>query len=323
MLLIVIDIRTADDLKELTGIGALDSGAVTALGFFDGMHKAHRVLIQKAREHADELGIPLAVLTFLADDGEIKASSRRIHTDDERLALFGELHVDVCVRCRFNAIKDLSAEDFVSSVLCDRMHTRVAVAGYNYRFGRGGVADVCRLADLLREHSSTLTVIDGICDSDACVSSTLIRELISKGELERATALMGSPYFITSKVAHGLGIGTGMGIPTLNTDLPPQKIPLPHGVYLTAVKLSDTVYPALTNVGVCPTFGERHEHAETFILGYSGDLYGDTVRVYFLSFIREEKKFENKDALLAQIKKDKELASKLLEEIKWQEIGLS
>ena len=319
----VIDIHEAGDLKRLADVTELSGGVVCALGFFDGMHKAHRVLIQKAREHADAMKIPLAVLTFLADDGEIKASAMRIHTDDERLALFAEMHVDICVRCRFGAIKDLSAEDFVSSVLCGYMHTRVAVAGYNYRFGRGGAADVGRLGELLGENCATLTVIDGICDRESYVSSTLIRELIGKGELERATALMGAPYFITGEVSHGLGIGTGMGIPTLNTDLPRGKIPLPHGVYLTALKLGGAVLPALTNVGVCPTFGERTEHAETFILDYSGDLYGDTVRIYFLSFLREERTFGSKDDLLAQIKKDKELANKLLEEIKWQEIGLN
>ena len=124
------------------------------------------------------------------------------------------------------------------------------------------------------------------------------------------------------KVTRGKGIGTGMGIPTINTDIPIGRFIPAIGVYASATVIGEDFYPSLTNIGSCPTFGERGVHAETYVLDYNGNLYGEHVKIYLIDYLREERKFDSAGELISQIENDKGKALEAYGEIKWQEIGL-
>ncbi len=296
---------------------------VVALGFFDGMHKAHRELFRIARAEADRIGCPLAVFTFSGKSASLKSGVLRLFTDAEKLQLLCECGADIVLSCDFDALSDMPPDSFVRDFLCGTMRAGVAVCGYNFRFGRGASGTARELSALMKSCGGDAVVVDKLYVGDVSPSSTLIRELLSKRQLRRAWELLGIPYFITGEVQHGKGIGTSMGIPTVNTELSDERFALPCGVYSTAVPIGGKVFRALTNIGSCPTFGERHVHAETYILGFDGDLYTKQLRIYFVDYLREEKSFADKDELIKQINDDKIRAFELSKEIKWQEIGLN
>ena len=136
------------------------------------------------------------------------------------------------------------------------------------------------------------------------VSTTYIKELLREGAIKEANECLGSPYFIISEVETGRGVGRTLGFPTINTPIKKLSPRLRPGVYITEATIGSTTYPAISNVGVCPTFSPRDEHIETYILDFDGDLYGREVKIFFHSFLRDEIKFSSENELIMQIKVD-------------------
>ena len=312
-----------DDLarirQEIVGTHA---SAACAIGFFDGVHIAHRKLIGSAREYADSRGLPLTVITFFGDNARLKPDSPRLFDDDQRCELLFSAGADSVLMCDFSALSDMSPEEFVTDFLINGIGISVTVVGYNFRFGKGGSGTADDLCALMRLHGGEGVRIDEIYANGTLPSSSLIRALLSAGKMRDAWALLGTPYFLTGKVTHGNGVGTGLGIPTVNTELPSGRFIPPLGVYSSVIPIAGRIYHALTNVGKCPTFGERQAHAETYVIDFSGDLYGQEVKIYLIDYLREERTFPSADELILQIEKDKKQAAELGKEIKWQEIGL-
>ena len=291
--------------------------SVMALGFFDGVHLAHRQLIGEASRTAREEGLSLSVFTFSEGSG-LKVGAQRIYSDREKLSIFESLGVERAIMCDFRSVKELSAEQFVSDVLIATFGLKYAVYGFNYRCGKGRSAGSSELRKILDGHGIGSLILDELYYRDTTLSSTLIRALLSDGKIEEANRALGEPYFIRGKTCHGLGVGRGMGIPTVNTDTPPERLIVPSGVYLTETDIQSVSYPSLTNVGVCPTFSERPRHAETYILGYSGDLYGEELKIKFLSKLRDEVRFDGEKELAEQINIDKTKALSLYGKLKTQ-----
>lgn len=294
--------------------------SVIALGLFDGVHIGHRALLSETVRVARESGITPAVFTFSQSSG-VKRDAPRLYDDRAKLRLLGECGIELVYMADFAAVASLSPEDFVTRVLLKELNCRVAVSGFNFRFGslaRGDAEDLKRLSAAAGIGASIIDEerIDGVT-----VSTTLIRRLLSEGKADQAARLLGRPYFLSGTVLHGRGQGAGWGFPTVNTQLR-EDAPLMHGVYSSAVCLGDRVYPALTNIGVCPSFKKREPHAETLLLGFEGDLYGRELDVHLLDYIREERLFSSAEELREQIERDKIYASERTEDIKWQEIGL-
>lgn len=320
----IIKCLKKEEYKNLRAeLGSGYSGCVTALGFFDGVHLAHRRLLSEAKALAEGAGLPLAVFTFIGDNGKIKSGSPRLYKDEQKLKLLSECRADIAILCDFDAVSDLTEEQFVGELLISSLETRVAVCGFNFRFGKGAVAGAADLERLMRECGGSATVIPEFIYDGEAVSSTRIRALLEGADMRSAGLLLGKPYFLFGKVSHGNGMGTSLGIPTVNTDIDKALFSPPRGVYASVCEVGGSLFPSLTNVGLCPTFGERALHAETFILDFDGNLYGTDLRVYLLDFLREEKVFSDEKELIKQINVDIERAKSLLKEIKWQEIGLS
>jgi len=279
-----------------------------ALGFFDGVHLGHRALIKRAIDIANERGLTSAVLTFPSENEKLKSNSQRLYTTEEKLSLLKECGVDIAVVVDFDSVSDLSPESFVDEVLIRDLRVEVALSGTSFRFGHMAKGDFSLLEKRMKENGRSAIAEELHFTNDengdtVLLSSSIIRQKLKEGKLDVANAMLGSPYRIQGKVVHGRGQGRSFGFPTVNLPLN-LGTPLRLGVYSGTAVIDGRSYPALTNIGACPTVGEREVHAEAFLLDFEGDLYEKEIIIYIKSFIREERSFESVDALCEQIRRD-------------------
>ena len=295
--------------------------SAVALGLFDGVHLAHRALLDRTRSIARERGLSVAVFTFSSEDQSLKGHTTRIYGTEQKLALLEEAGVETVLIADFSALRDVDAETFVKDVLVGVLGAEAAVAGYNFRFGRGAVADSDVLARLMAASGGVCEIVSPYRIGDAPLSSTYIKSLLSEGRIEEANRCLASPYRITGVVEHGRGLGRTWGVPTVNLSLPTDPTPLRYGVYRSAALVGGRPYHAVTNVGTCPSFPGREAHTETYIFGCNDDLYGENITVYLLGFLRDERVFEDVESLKMQIEVDKNRAITENGDAIWQAIG--
>lgn len=290
--------------------GALpaDVGALAAcLGFFDGVHLGHRLLIADTVARAEAAGLVSAVFTFPSESPMLKRGAARIYSTEQKLAIFEQLGVEVAVLCDFESVSALTPEEFVKNVLCRDLGVRIALSGEDFRFGCRASGDSDMLSRMIRSEGGEAVIHKmeyyELPSGRVQISASLIREYLSSAKPELAAVLLGAPYRITGRVSRGDGRGRSYGYPTVNTEIA-EDSPLAHGVYHTEILLGGRVYTGLTNVGRCPTFGERVPHAETYILDFDGDAYGESAEISFIGYIREERVFESADELKREIDKN-------------------
>ncbi len=277
---------------------------VAALGFFDGVHRAHAAVLHAAAEEALCASLPLLVFTFASADAP-KGGTPRLSDDGERAALFYEAGASLCVLSGFSAIAGLSPEDFVARLLVGTLGATVAVVGEDFRFGHRALGDAVCLARLMEAAGGRAHIVPSIRSEGEPISSTRIRRALAEGDCEAATALLGRPYSLSLPVCRGAALGTTLGIPTANQcPAPSRMLPAP-GVYRTSVTLpGGAIYDGVTDVGSRPTVDGRETRIETHLLDFSGDLYGQTLTVAFHSRLRGERRFPSLSALTLQIQKD-------------------
>ena len=287
-----------------------DNKRVMALGFFDGIHIGHAALIQKAKEMARRQGAVPSVLTFdQHPDTFVRGEPvPLINSPFDRKDIIGRLFgVHEVVFIHFDErVMRMHWEAFLERVVSD-FNVTGFVAGHDFTFGYKGEGNVDCLVKKSRELGIECEIIPKVELEGITVSSTYIRELIAAGDIERANLFLGHPHVLTDKVCHGHKLGSSMGFPTINMRFTEGVIIPPYGVYATKVHLPGEKRKrlAVTNIGVRPTVGGSTKvTAESFILDYSGNLYGKQVRVEFYKMLRPERKFENIEALQEQIRKD-------------------
>jgi riboflavin kinase/FMN adenylyltransferase len=293
--------------------------AAIALGFFDGVHEGHRRLLETAKKSAKEKKLVFTVFTFPSENA-LKGADI-LYSTEEKLKIFEELGVEAVILADFPSVATLSAEEFITASLISDMNCQVAVAGFDFRFGRGASGDARLLSSTLSLMGKECIIEDEHKINGEKISTSLIKNLLAEGRVGEAGELLGMPYFISCKAEHGNGVGKRLGFPTVNSGFEKHTPPLKRGVYRTAAEISGRLYTAVTNIGVCPTFSERALHQETHIVGYSGDLYDEEIRIFFLGYLREEKRFQSEKDLILQIEVDKNRAIKENGELKWQAIG--
>lgn len=288
-----------------------------ALGFFDGVHLGHAALINKVKERAAEKGLSPAVLTFDIHPDTLvrKEDFLLISNSAARKELLSRCFgIDDVLVLRFDAqMMNMRWDDFLSWLVSGYGVSHI-VAGYDFTFGVKGSGNAGNLLSWCKSHGIGCDVIDPVTVDGVVVSSTVIRELIRSGDMERAGRFLGHPYCISDTVRSGFHIGRKMDAPTVNMKIPEGTVIPAFGVYAAKVILpDDSEHDSVTNIGVRPTFGDQNEvTVESYILDFSADIYGYTLRVDFYSFIRPERKFSDVFALSEQIKKDAESARKLL-----------
>lgn len=291
------------------------SPSVVALGFFDGVHIGHRALLEYARKEATKRGLCFSVFTFFSEAPGLKRAGGRLYSTEEKCELLKSLGVERIVIASFNDVSDLSPEAFVRDVLIKELSCKLAVSGEDFRFGKNAVGDTAELSRLLSlSECEAKTVRDERINGEK-ISTTMIKEKLSRGKVKEASALLGEPFHFDSTVEHGRGVGRTLGIPTVNNSLPKDKRFIASGVYLSRIKIGDKFYTGLTNIGSCPTFEERPIHAETFILDFSEEIYEKTVRIYLIDRIRDERRFDSEDELTREIENNIQYAKGVLSNI--------
>ena len=297
-------------------------GSAVALGYFDGVHLGHRELISLLVREAKAKKLKPYVFTFVDDLAKTKKTQSIIYNTEEKLNIFASLGVEGVVIANFSTIASLTPEAFVGEVLIGALGAELAICGYNFRFGKFASAGASELIELMEQNGKSAIVLSEQKIHGNPLSATVIRQLIADKNLSEATEMLGIPYFIEGTVEKGLGLGKVYGFPTVNLPLR-QTSPLPSGVYRTAVQIGEKLYTGITNVGSCPTVCERELHTETLIADFIGDLYGTTLRIFFLGYLREEKRFDSIDELREQIYLDRDKSIEENGDLKWLEIGLS
>ena len=291
---------------------------VVALGMFDGVHLGHRALLRRAAEIAHACGDAAVAFTYDNHPRELfYGAFPYLCTKKQRDALIRVAGCDRMDSVPFDAtFAAMEPEPFLDW-LCARYEGGISaiVVGYDYRFGRGAAGDTALLKTLCAEREIRLEVIDKVTvDGETC-SSTRIREAIREGDLSLAERMLARPYVLSGEIVHAKALGRQFDCPTANLD--PGSLALPKdGVYASLLFFDGRAYDAVTNVGTNPTVGGRERTVETHAIGESLDLYGKRVAVAFLKRLRDEKKFDSKELLFAQIRHDAREAKKVCEERK-------
>ena len=281
-----------------------------ALGYFDGVHIGHRAVLQCARDQAADHRARMAVFTF--DTLPKMADTGRITDPEETAALLSALGAQEVFEGRFEALREMSPEDFVRKVLGEALGAVAVCCGDNYRFGKDGAGDAAALKALGGQYGIAVTVVPGVWADGEPVSATRIRRALSAGDMETVNRLLGRSYVFTAPVESGKKLGRRLGTPTINQPLD-AALTLPRfGVYLSAVEVAGRSYYGVTNIGVKPTVGGERPLSETWIPDFSGDLYGQTVPVRPVRLLREERAFPTLTALGEQITADGETARRMV-----------
>lgn len=290
---------------------------VATIGFFDGVHRGHQFLIKQVCDEAKASGMESAVITFDEHPRKVLHQDyqpRLLSTLEEKLILLSRTGIDNAVVLHFDReMAGLSAHDFMEKVLRDRLNVKKLIIGYDNRFGHNraeGFDDYVRMG-----HEMGIEVIQSQAFSldGVNVSSSYIRKLIEKGELELANKCLGYPYAIYGKVVSGYQEGRKLGFPTANLDLSGsgQLVPA-NGVYGVKVRLQDSMQyrRGMMNIGTRPTFNGKNLSIEAYIFDFSGDIYGQTLVAAFIHRIRDEHKFDSAEELAEQMRND----AKIIEE---------
>lgn len=294
--------------------GAL-RGAVLALGNFDGVHRGHVAVIAAARERAAALARPAAVLTFephpraFFNPGE---PLFRLTDEAAKLRLLAASGLDGVVVLTFDAaLANLTAHEFVARILVGRFALSGAVIGFNFHFGKNRAGSPDFLAAQGRKYGFAVDVVAPFDLSGRPVSSGPIRDALAAGRLDTAAALLGFPWFVSGAVIHGDQRGRELGFPTANLRLDPA-CGLRHGVYAVRVAHDGHRYDGVANFGRRPMFDTGAILLEVFLFDFAGDLYGQSIDVAFIDWIREERAFDSIDGLVFQMKHDSRVAREAL-----------
>lgn len=296
---------------SLPQISGLVAKSAVAIGNFDGVHQGHSSLLRQTVTHARAHDWSPTVLTFFPHPVEVLRPGTRLErltTTNEKLNLLQSLGIDFTLVETFNQeLSQLSPEEFFERYLRAGLNAASVHVGFNFRFGKGRAGDVALLEKLAEKHGIQVHVQTPFEMENVRVSSSLLRQLVNAGEIEKASIYLGRPYSLSGQVAPGDQRGRALGFPTANVRYSHEKALPKNGVYVTRAIWQKQVFPAVTNIGVRPTFeGETPSRplVEAHFIDFKAKLYDEFVQLEFLERIRDEKKFESKEALIAQIRSD-------------------
>ena len=286
----------------------INSGSVIALGNFDGLHTAHMKIIRSASAYAEDNGLKSGIMLF---EGGLK--NKLITSDSYKKELLQNEKLDFLYVCEFtDEFKKLSPRAFVE-LLVNKFNIKAVCVGYDYTFGYKAEGNPDALKAFGQEYGFEVLVTEQMCFEGHIISSTYIRELIEAGEVKKANQLLGRHFCIQGKVLSGFQNGRKMSIPTANVEYDVNAVSPRNGVYAALTAVDGVVYKSVVNIGNNPTFNAEKITVESHILDFNGDLYGKTISVELLEYLRPDKKFESIEELKAQIKQDIETAKGIID----------
>jgi len=305
--------------RIVTGVGAAPAApSVVCIGVFDGVHRGHQAMIGTAVRRARELGVRAVAVTFDRHPQEVVqpgSQPRLLMTPGRRAQLVAALGVDLVVVLPFDdTLRHLAPQAFVDHVLVDPLQARAVVVGDNFRYGHRAAGDV---GTLRASGGFEVLAVPLLAEADVVVSSTEIRAAVDAGAVERAAHLLGRPHFVDGVVVRGDQRGRVLGFPTANVQVDPRVAVPARGIYAGRFHVLPphgpaTSHPAVTSVGVNPTFGGTELRVEAHLLDRTADLYGVTAAVDFRHHLREERTFPSAETLVTQMTADRDEARRLL-----------
>jgi riboflavin kinase/FMN adenylyltransferase len=303
-------------IDDLARFPAHLAGAVVAIGNFDGVHRGHQAVLERARAMAERMGRPLVAMTFEPHPRSYfqpTATIFRLTPPSAKIRVFDALGVDGVIVLTFEArLAAMSAEDFVKTILVDRLAIAGATVGWDFHFGHKRQGSPAFLADAGARHGFPVEIVEHFDDeAGATISSSRIRDALADGDLGLANGLLGYRWFVEGVIVDGDKRGRTLNFPTANMRLTPD-VRLKHGVYAVTFTVDGVTHMGAANYGRRPQFDNGAPVLETYVLDFSGDLYGKTVRVGFVSYLRPELKFESLDGLLQQMATDCDEARAIL-----------
>jgi len=300
----------------------MSQATVVTMGTFDGLHRGHQAVLAEVKRRARAGKLASVLVTFDPHPLAVvnpAAAPKLLSLPEEKEAAVRADGIDRFVLMAFTpAVAQLDAEAFVRR-LCDEYEMRELVMGYDHGFGRGRAGDVELVERLAGEQGFGMAVVDAVRDNGQPISSTLIRTAIAHGDLDSAARWLGRRYSIRGTVVRGAGRGRTIGIPTINLAPPDsRKLLPPDGVYAVRVRILESgtrilapdakILGGMMNQGPRPTFGEQARTLEAHLFDFDGELYGETVDVEWVRRLREVQAFPSRDALVAQLERDRQAA---------------
>ncbi|MEE2885208.1 MAG: bifunctional riboflavin kinase/FAD synthetase [Chloroflexota bacterium] len=294
--------------NELSSV-QLDRESLLAIGVFDGVHAGHRHLIEDLTDRASSTGKLAGVVTFKTHPAEFLDSYSNIQyltSLDQRIKLLEDIGVDFVVPVTFDhEFSELRAKDFIS-LLQNHLNMVGIVIGEDFAMGHNREGDVKTLVNMGKHMGFSVDVVRLVGNSDSLITSTAIRKMVSLGKIEEASRFLGRNFVLEGNVVRGAGRGSVLGFPTANIETENKMLLPGDGIYATWVDLNNRRHMASTSIGTRPTFEETERTIEAYLLDFSGDLYGQLIRLEFVERLRDEEKYDTVDKLLVQMANDVE-----------------
>lgn len=306
-------------MREITDITTFTTQQPTVLtiGTFDGVHLGHQKIVERVVTNARQEGLLATVFTFFPHPRMVVQHDKGlklIHTLEEKKQLLQQLGVDLLVVQPFNeAFAQLTAEEFVSTILVQRLNVKKVIIGYDHRFGRNRTANIDDMRLFGKKYGFAVEEISVQEVDEVSVSSTKIREALNKGDVTTAEHYLGTPYSLTGRVVHGLKLGRTLGYPTANIQVTEDYKLIPKdGVYAVYSYIDGRKVYGMMSIGKNPTIEGKGASIEVYFFDFNGDLYDQKLTIEFVQYLREEQKFATIDLLKKQLQDDETAARKAI-----------
>lgn len=304
------------EITDITTFIASEPTVVT-IGTFDGLHLGHRKIIERVVQSARKEGFLATVFTFFPHPRMVvqhDESLRLIHTLEEKKRGFDSLGIDLLVVQPFNEVfAQLTAEEFVSTILVKHLKVKKVIIGYDHRFGCNRTANINDMRLFGEKYGFAVEEIS-VQEVDAVsVSSTKIREALNRGDITTAEHYLGTPYSLTGTVVHGLKLGRTLGYPTANIEVTEKYKLIPKdGVYVVCSYIGGRKVYGMMSIGKNPTIEGKGASIEVYFFDFDGDLYGQELTIEFIQYLREEQRFDTIEHLKEQLQNDETAARKAI-----------
>ena len=306
-------------MREITDITTFTTQQPTVLtiGTFDGVHLGHQKIVERVVTTARQEGLLATVFTFFPHPRMVVQHDKGlklIHTLEEKKQLLQQLGVDLLVVQPFNeAFAQLTAEEFVSTILVEHLNVKKVIIGYDHRFGRNRTANIDDMRLFGEKYGFAVEEISVQEVDEVSVSSTKIREALNKGDVTTAEHYLGTPYSLTGRVVHGLKLGRTLGYPTANIQVTEDYKLIPKdGVYAVYSYIDGRKVYGMMSIGKNPTIEGKGASIEVYFFDFNGDLYDQKLTIEFVQYLREEQKFATIDLLKKQLQDDETAARKAI-----------